>query len=60
MQRKCEFCGRTIPKERLEALPNTRRCVECARKNGTDFTMKRTAIGMDRDTYRDILGAIRS
>ena len=32
MERKCEFCGEQIPQERLEALPNTRRCVKCAQK----------------------------
>ena len=29
---KCEECGATIPKGRLQALPYTRHCVECARK----------------------------
>ena len=27
---KCELCGRAIPARRLEALPETRTCVECA------------------------------
>ncbi len=28
----CVFCGRLIDPERLEILPDTRRCIECARK----------------------------
>ena len=60
MKRKCEICGRPIPKERLEILPGTKRCVECAEKNGTDVQARRTELGMDIDTYRDLLGAIRS
>jgi hypothetical protein len=58
--KKCEICKQAIPKERLVALPETKRCVECARKNGSDFFAKRTEIGMDIDTYKDLLGAIRS
>lgn len=27
---RCEVCGATIPAERLEALPDTVRCVGCA------------------------------
>ncbi|HLS91408.1 MAG TPA: TraR/DksA C4-type zinc finger protein [Limnochordia bacterium] len=60
MERRCELCGRPIPKERLQALPETKRCVECARKNGSDIKSRRIAIGMDVDTYKDLLGAIRS
>jgi len=29
---KCEECGSPIPKARLQALPYTRHCVNCARK----------------------------
>ncbi|HHY98045.1 MAG TPA: hypothetical protein GX509_04840 [Firmicutes bacterium] len=60
MERKCEICGRAIPKERLEILPSTKRCVECARKNGTDIHARKTDVGMDIDTYKDLLGAMRS
>jgi RNA polymerase-binding protein DksA len=28
----CEECGKEIPRERLQAIPYTRYCVECARK----------------------------
>ena len=60
MERACEICGKAIPAERLEALPETKRCVECAAKNGSDVHGKRSEIGMDPDTYRDLLGATRS
>ena len=53
MRRRCEICGKLIPKERVEALPETKRCIECARSRGTD-------VGMDPDTYKDLLGAVRS
>ena len=55
-----EICGKPIPPERLDALPQTRRCVDCARANGTDIHSKRVEIGMDLDTYRDLLRAVRS
>lgn len=60
MERKCEICNQVIPRERIEALPDTRRCVECARKNGSDLVARRVDIGMDIETYKDLLGAIRS
>lgn len=60
MEKTCEICQKVIPEERVKALPETKRCVECARKNGSDFFAKRTEIGMDIDTYKDLLGAIRS
>lgn len=28
---RCEVCGRHVGEERLAAVPDTRRCVECAR-----------------------------
>ncbi len=59
-ERHCEICGQAIPPERLEALPETRRCVECARKNGSDLKIRRVAVGMDLETYKDLLGATRS
>lgn len=60
METKCEICGQVIPMERLQALPQTKRCVECARKIGSDVSARRVEIGMDVDTYKDLLGAIRS
>jgi Prokaryotic dksA/traR C4-type zinc finger len=58
--KKCELCGEMIPLERVEALPETKRCVECSRKKGSDFFAKRTEVGMDIETYKDLLGAVRS
>lgn len=60
MKRKCEICGRPIPRERMVILPETKRCVECSEKKGADFFAKRTEIGMDIETYKDLIGAIRS
>jgi hypothetical protein len=58
--KKCEICGKVIPKERLMALPETNRCVECARTKGTDLKGKVINIGIDKDTYMDLLEAVRS
>lgn len=60
MERPCELCGRPIPKERLDALPQTKRCVDCARQRGSDMVVRKVEIGMDPETYRDLLGATRS
>ena len=60
MGRKCDICAKEIPAERLKALPETKRCVECAREKGSDIVARRSEIGMDIDTYKDLLGAIRS
>ncbi len=34
MSATCKGCGRPIPPERLEALPEATRCVECVRAGG--------------------------
>ena len=60
MKRKCEICGKPISKDRLKALPDTRRCIECARRTGTDVVATRSDLGMDPDTYKDLLSATRS
>ncbi len=60
MKKVCELCGKVITPERLEALPDTKRCIECARKKGSDIHGKRADIGMDIDTYKDLLNATRS
>ena len=57
---RCDTCGRFIPKERLEAMPGTHRCIDCARKLGTDVQGKKADISMDPETYKDLLGATRS
>lgn len=56
----CELCQQPISPERLKALPQTKRCVSCAQTNGSDVTARRVGIGMDIDTYKDLLGATRS
>lgn len=58
--RKCVICGKAIPEERLKALPQTKRCVDCAREKGSDIVVRKVDIGMDADTYKDLLGATRS
>ncbi|MEC9488419.1 MAG: TraR/DksA C4-type zinc finger protein [Halanaerobium sp.] len=58
--RTCRICGRAIAQERLEALPETHLCVHCAEKVGTDIKWLRPKVEMDMDTYKDLLGAIRS
>ncbi len=58
--RRCVICGKLIPNERLKALPQTKRCVDCAREKGSDIVGKKADIGMDADTYKDLLGATRS
>lgn len=60
MKTICEICGKEIPKARIEALPTTKRCIECSQKDGTDVFADRVDIGMDIDTYKDLLGAVRS
>ena len=34
MSRSCAKCGSEIPEMRLEALPNTTRCVKCSDEKG--------------------------
>jgi hypothetical protein len=34
---KCRVCKKSIPKLRLEVLPETRLCVKCSEKVGGDF-----------------------
>jgi len=38
----CTMCGREIPEERLQAIPDTLICVECSRKIGGEFELKVT------------------
>ena len=35
--RPCERCGKEIPPERVEVLPDTRLCLECSQKVGGEF-----------------------
>ena len=32
----CEICGKKISKARLKALPNTKICIKCSAKYGSD------------------------
>lgn len=57
--KKCELCGKPIPPERQKLLPETRRCVDCARTKGSDIHIRQVDTGMDIETYKDLLGAIR-
>ncbi len=46
--RSCEICGQPIDPERLEAVPETRLCIEHARqieKHGNEFSRK---VGLER------------
>ncbi len=35
----CERCGKVIPEERLEAMPETRICVGCSEAVGGEFAL---------------------
>lgn len=37
--RPCQRCGIEIPAERIEALPETRICVQCSREIGGEFEL---------------------
>jgi hypothetical protein len=36
-RRFCKRCGVNIPERRLQALPNTRLCLDCSQEIGGDF-----------------------
>ncbi len=40
--RYCRICGVEIPKERVEAIPQTQVCVTCSAKIGGEFKLKVT------------------
>lgn len=56
----CMYCGKGINPERLQALPETKICKECAETSGSDLILPRKVVAMDLETYKDLLGAIRS
>lgn len=56
----CLYCGKTINPDRLEVLPQTKICKNCAEVSGSDLILPRKEIGMDLETYKDLLGATRS
>ncbi|MEJ6952033.1 TraR/DksA C4-type zinc finger protein [Natronospora cellulosivora (SeqCode)] len=56
----CINCGKPINPERLQVLPETKICIRCAEICGSDLVITRAEVGMDKETYRDLIGAIRS
>lgn len=38
--RFCQLCKAEIPAERVEALPETRLCVKCSQRIGSDFEVR--------------------
>ena len=60
MERKCDICSKPIAKERVLALPTTKRCVSCAAKKGSDLITERRNVSMDIETYKDLLNATRN
>lgn len=43
----CEFCGKEIPEERLEILPDTTTCVECSQ---TQPYSKAEVVGLNNES----------
>jgi hypothetical protein len=37
--RPCQRCGKPIPAERIEVLPDTRLCVDCSKAIGGEFEL---------------------
>jgi len=46
----CEFCGKEIPKERMEILPEATTCVECSQ---TQPYSKAEVIGLNGDAENE-------
>ncbi len=38
--RYCRICGQEIPRERIEAMPETLVCVKCSEKIGGEYELK--------------------
>jgi len=36
----CELCGKVVPEERLEAIPETKICVGCSQRVGGEFVLE--------------------
>lgn len=43
MARSCARCGKPIPAERIEAVPETMVCVKCSQDMGGEFDVYATA-----------------
>ena len=56
----CRYGGKGRNPGRLQALPETKICKDCAEVSGSDLILPRKEVGMDPETYKDLLGAIRS
>lgn len=58
-QRFCEICKGEISAERIEALPDTRRCVQCARTREAqgdpefDIIASQTQLGKERSLKKN-------
>lgn len=57
--RPCVMCKADIPPERIECLPETRLCVQCAGKVGNEFhrhrgTVKVSKEGSLKKNYADV------
>lgn len=55
VSRKCEQCGKTIPKARLEAVPHTKFCVKCADTAGEDIPREYPIDSYNSEDCLDIL-----
>jgi len=42
--RMCQRCGTAIPAERIEAMPETRICVQCSKEIGDEFDVTVTPV----------------
>ena len=40
--RPCQRCGKAIPAERIEILPDTRLCLACSKETGGEFEITLT------------------
>lgn len=41
----CNKCGKLIPQERLEILPNTQTCVDCSEEQSVDTEVRKIPKG---------------
>jgi hypothetical protein len=52
----CRICGVEIPKERLEAIPDTLVCIGCSKKIGGEHELKVTVGGTGKAGSLKITG----
>jgi hypothetical protein len=53
--RPCERCGKEIPAERVEVLPDTRLCLECSQAVGGEFDVMITPENCVRSANRRVV-----